>query len=351
MVGSTGALTAGIAATLLVVLIALALAGASRRTARRQARRHGLDSARSRCRFAHALTLSPRPEEMRSHVRAALTHIGARIESETAMGPATRFQARTGTGGRSFGQAIRIDIGATPAGRSGLRIECRPARTQLFDGGASARSLARLVQELTTRAAIAGRAAVAPVAEPPADETRLRVVDGAAFGYLFLVVVYTGGTIWLAHHRDALFEAFVAATAGLPLDPVRLLGDRCTQVGVGLDMRIDRQIDLITLPTFLFYGLFNLVDFRAGRERMDGLDWLLAVVAIVVLPALFATGCDARWRAELLTHAPGLSSLLVHFGLAGILHAAFLLIFLNALSFLPAALLARIFQSRPPKPG
>ncbi len=62
---------------------------------------------------------------------------------------------------------------------------------------------------------------------------------------------------------------------------------------------------------------------------MDGINWLLAITAVIVLPLLYATSCVPQWREDLLAEVPGLSGLLV---------------FLNAITFVPAALTARLLR-------
>ncbi len=339
------ALGAALAVVLLLAFVVFILTWASRRAARRHAIRLGIDTGSGRCRYEHEFTLSPAPAEMLAHARTALAKIAAHIEAETTVGDVVEFSARTEASARSFGEVVLLRIARTPAGRSEVRIQSQPARLQLFDGGANAETVARLVRELTARARIAGAPAAAFETEPDEEEEiKLVSADWLALCYLLVVVGYSAGVIWLGHKQPSLFESWIALVPNLPLDPVRLLGGYCAQEGLGLGILIDRQLDLMTLPTLILYGIYNLAEFRQGRERMDGINWLLAITALIVLPLLYATSCVPQWREDLLAEVPGLSGLLVHFGLGGVLHAVFLLVFLNAITFVPAALTARLLR-------
>ena len=331
-------------AVAVVALVVLRLA--SRRVARRHAERLGVELAPGFCHFQKTLTLSPRAEETVDHGWAALATLPGRPEIEANEGPVPELVARTAAGEQSFGEVVSIRVAPTAAGRSEVRVRSRPKRLQLFDGGTNAGNVAEIARELAARAAIAGdRQADAPE-DDDEEEVVLFVSDWLALGYLVLVAGYTAGLLWLAHQRPDSFEAWVALVETLAINPSRLLGELCPSRGLAREMLIDRQLDLLIWPTLVLYGIYNYFEFRRGRERMGGLNWLLALTSLVVLPLLLATSCSPAWREAVLANMPDLLELLLHYGAGGVIHAVMLVIFCNGLSFLPAAALARLLPRR-----
>ncbi len=333
--GSVGALWALVAGLYLAARMAM----------RRRARRLGVRAGKDVSNYAQSLVLSIDPTEALVHCRAALLSLpqGAELAGDSA--PPDEVVGRTGQSARSFGEIVRIGVRQAGVRRAAIEIRSRPVTWQLFDGGINAENVAEIVRFLEARASrIAKREPVADEA-PAREDTLLTTTDWLALAYLGVLVGYTGLLILLKELWPEAFAVWAEWSDAVPLDPLRLLGRACTGEAPAVGQSLVPPLNLLIVPTLIAYGAYNTLEFRSKRERMDALNWVLALGSLVFLPLLVLMGCSPDWVEGLSSKYQGLGRFMLEESAGGAVYALLLVIFSNGISFLPASVLARLFRT------
>ncbi|MDP6707724.1 MAG: hypothetical protein QF893_15380 [Alphaproteobacteria bacterium] len=346
------ALIVGVTAAMLAVpLLIWVLYLLSRWATARHARRLGVTTAPGISAYEQHLSLSSTPEAAFGLAEAVLRALpqGSRIMSADAV--AGEIIASTDRSERSYGETVSVAIKKTPAGRSAIDIGSQPATFQLFDWGVNAENVAWVVAELRARDGIVAGPALDVGEDAASDGTELATRDWLALAYLLLVAAYTGFLILALELWPELFLAWSALLEPVTLSPERLFGDACAAEAGAKGHLVIQQLNLLITPTLVAYTAYNWIEFARGRERMGGLNWLFSLGSLVALPGLVTVGCWAGWGDDLGPKYHGLIALMHGYSAGAILYAVMLVSLTNGVSYLPAALLARLSARRRPKEG
>ena len=335
--GSAGALWISIAGLYLLARLAM----------RRRAKRHGVEAGSGFSRYRRNLVLSTDPAAALAQARAALLALPQGSDLDGGDETAGEVVGQTGASERSFGETIRIRVGRTTAGRARIEIESRPATWQLFDGAINAENVAQIARYLEARAAPGAGPEAAPGKAPGGPATELTTSDWFALAYLAVVVGYTGLLIGLNELWPASFAAWAGWLQAVPLDPRRLLGEACPPGVLAAGGSIIPYLNLIIVPTLFAYTAYNTLEFRAKRDRMETLNWMLCIGSLVFLPIMVLMDCFPSWSEGLSGGELALIKFIYGHSIGGALYALVLVIFTNGVSLLPAMVLAKIFGSKP----
>ena len=158
---------------------------------------------------------------------------------------------------------------------------------------------------------------------------------------------YTGLLIGLNELWPASFLALAGWLEAVPLDPRRLLGEACPSGDPAAGRSIIPYLNLIIVPTLFAYTAYNTLEFRAKRDRMETLNWMLCIGSLVFLPIMVLMDCFPSWSEGLSGGELALIKFIYGHSLGGALYALVLVIFTNGVSLLPAMVLAKIFGSKP----